>query len=195
MTDFYGRLEEQLRAAGQHRQTQGRMGRAVAGRGRALVATTAVAAVLLAGGAVALSSSSTSEPAAPAPAPTPAPAPRPVPAGGSLAGIRVAVFNATAEPGLARATGAVLKSRRAHVAVFGSMTIQPGGRTVVWYEPGAAAQARRVAAVLGVPRVAPFDPSTGEAIPPPSARVTVIVAIGYQPRLPVATTATAPRAP
>jgi hypothetical protein len=195
MTDFYGRLEEQLRAAGQHRQTQGRMGRAVAGRGRALVATTAVAAVLLAGGAVALRSSSTSEPAAPAPAPTPAPAPAPVPAGGSLAGIRVAVFNATAEPGLARATGAVLKSRRAHVAVFGSMTIQPGGRTVVWYEPGAAAQARRVAAVLRVPRVAPFDPSTGEAIPPPSARVTVIVAIGYQPRLPVATTGTAPRAP
>jgi hypothetical protein len=192
MTDFYGQLEKQLLAAGRHRQTQGRMRRAVAGRSRALVATTAVAAVLLAGGAVALRSSSTSEPAA---APAPAPAPAPVLAGGSLAGIRVAVFNATAQPGLARATGAVLKSRRAHVAVFGSMTIQPGGRTVVWYEPGAAAQARRVAAVLGVPRVAPFDPSRGEAIPPPSARVTVIVAIGYQPRLPVATTGTAPRAP
>jgi hypothetical protein len=62
------------------------------------------------------------------------------------------------------------------------MPIEPGGRTIVWYKPGAAAQARRVAAVLGVPRVVPFDPSTGQAIPPPTARVTVIVAVGYQAR-------------
>jgi hypothetical protein len=181
MTDFYAQLEEQLVAAGRRRKSQGRVARAVAGRGRALVATIAVAAVLTAGGAVALRSSSTNEPAAPA-APAPAPAPAPVPRGGSLAGIRVAVFNATAQPGLARATGEILKARRAHVAVFGSMPIEPGGRTIVWYKPGAAAQARRVAAVLGVPRVVPFDPSTGQAIPPPTARVTVIVAVGYQAR-------------
>jgi hypothetical protein len=179
MTDFYAQLEEQLVTAGRRRKSQGRVGRAVAGRGRALVATMAVAAVLTAGGAVALRSSSTNEPAAPA---APAPAPAPVPRGGSLAGIRVAVFNATAQPGLARATGEILKARRAHVAVFGSMPIEPGGRTIVWYKPGAAAQARRVAAVLGVPRVVPFDPSTGQAIPPPTARVTVIVAVGYQAR-------------
>jgi hypothetical protein len=177
MTDFYARLEEQLVAAGHRRQAQGRVGRALAGRARVLVAATAVAAALVAVIAFALPASNTgaakNEPATPA-APDTAAAPD-----ARLAGIRVAVYNATAEPGRGRSVGDELRSHGAHVAVFGSMPTQPGGRTIVRYVGDGAAPARRVAAALGVPRIERYDPSGAYANPPPTARVSVIVVAGY----------------
>jgi hypothetical protein len=183
MTDFYAQLEDQLVAAGRRRRAQGPVGRAVAGRGRALVVVTAAVAVLVAGGAVVLpalrTSSPTSRSAAPA-APVPVPPVAPGPARDSiLAGIRVAVFNATARPGLGRSVGDELRLHGAHVAVFGSGPPQPGGRTIVRYTRDAEARARRVAAVLGVARVGPYDPSGPEGNPPASARAEVIVLAGY----------------
>ena len=129
-------------------------------------------------------------PAAPPPAPAPAPAPPPAPGpGANLAGIRVAVYNATAEQGAARGVGDELEARRAEVAVFGGVPSQPGGRTIVRYVAGAEAKARRVAAVLGVPGVERYDPATAEhGNPPESARAAVIVLVGYD-----RTTVTAPR--
>ena len=140
-------------------------------------------ALLVVGGAVALPASiptaPRSEPAAPvAPAPVPAPGPGKA-RDASLAGIRVAVYNATALPALARSAGDELRSHSAHVAVFGSVPAQPGGRSIVQFRRGAEAQARRVAAVLGVARVDPYDPSTAAANAPPTARETVIVLVGY----------------
>ena len=187
MTDFYSELEDQLLAAGRRRQEQGRVARAIAGRGRVLAVATAAVAILVV--AVALSlpgavssvfDSGPTVPAAPPPAPAPAPAPPPAPGPGvSLAGIRVAVYNATAEPGAGRGVGDELRARDAEVAVFGSMPSQPGGRSIVQYVPGAEAKARRVAAVLGVSRVDAYDPTQEHANPPESARSAVIVIVGY----------------
>ena len=197
MTDFYSELEDQLLAAGRRRQARGPVARVVAGRGRLLAVATAAVAVLVVAVALSLPGAVTSVldngptvPAAPPPAPAPAPAPPPAPGPGvNLAGIRVAVYNATAEQGAGRSVGEELGARRAEVAVFGSVPSQPGGRTIVRYVAGAEAKARRVAAVLGVPGVERYDPATTEhGNPPESARAAVIVLVGYDRE-----TETAPR--
>ena len=153
-----------------------------------LAVATAAVAVLVVAVALALPGAVTSvfdsgptPPAAPPPAPAPAPAPPPAPGPGiSLAGIRVAIYNATAAPGAARAVGDELGARRAEVAVFGAVESQPGGRTIVRYVAGAEAKARRVAAALGVRGVERYDPATATAgRPPESARAAVIVLVGY----------------
>jgi hypothetical protein len=180
VTDFYDRLEQQLVDAGRRRQRQGAVRRVVAGRGRAIVVASAAVAVLVVAVSGALpslrTSSVTGEHTAPVAPPPPA-APAPIPLRpGSLAGIRIAVFNATAQPDLARRVGAALRSRHARVSVFGS---GPAHATVVRYTPGAKSKARRVAAVLGVTRVERYDPSLPDANPPESARAEVIVLTGY----------------
>ncbi|MEA2218037.1 MAG: LytR cell envelope-related transcriptional attenuator [Solirubrobacteraceae bacterium] len=187
MTDFYSQLEDQLVAAGRRRLQRGPVRRAVAGRGRALVAVTAAVAVLVAGCALALSAlrttAPTGEPARPVAPTTSVPAAPPGPARDrTLAGIRIAVFNATATRGLGDRVGGELRSHGAHVAVFGSGPPQPGGRTIVRYAPHAAADARRVANVLGVARVDRYDPSGPDGNPPASARAQVIVLVGYDHR-------------
>lgn len=187
MTDFYSQLEDQLLAAGRRRQEQRPVARAIAGRGRVLALATAAVAILVAAVALSLPGAVTSVfdggptvPAAPPPAPAPAPAPVPAPDNASLAGIRVAVYNATAQQGAGRSVGDELEARRAEVAVYGSVPSQPGGRTIVRYVAGAEAKARRVAAVLGVPGVERYDPATTEhGNPPESARAAVIVLVGY----------------
>jgi hypothetical protein len=187
MTDFYSELEEQLLAAGRRRQAQGPVARAIAGRGRVLAVATAAVALLVVAVALSLPNAVTSVfdggptvPAAPPPAPAPAPAPPPAPGPAvSLAGIRVAVYNATTQQGAARGAGDELRARHAEVAVFGSMPSQPGGRSIVQYVPGAEAKARRVASVLGISRVEQYDPQQAYANPPESARAAVIVIVGY----------------
>ncbi len=157
MTDFYAQLEDQLVGAARRRQAQGRVGRAVAGRGRTLIAATAAIALLAAGGAVALPSvletSSTSEPATP-PQVAPAPAPAPV-RGTSLNGITVAVLNGTTRTGVARAVADQLERRGATVAATQNAPDQAVPRSLVLYAPGAKAKARRVAIALGGAAVRP----------------------------------------
>jgi hypothetical protein len=73
-----------------------------------------------------------------------------------------------------------LDAAHAEVTILGSVPAQPGGTSVVRYRAGAEAKARRVAAVLGVRRVERHDPATAAAgNPPESARVAVIVLVGY----------------
>ncbi len=185
MTDFYAQLEDQLVSASRRRQTQGRARRAVAGRGRALIAATAVVAALAAGAAVALpqlrTTATTSTPAAPV-APVPAPVVPPpaatVPSrGGSLAGIRVAVLNGTTLTGLARDVADELRRRDARIAGVGSAVKQDVTGTVVLYRSGARAKARRVAAVLGGVAVRPSGASPdGRA-----AEIVVVVGIAGRP--------------
>jgi hypothetical protein len=183
MTDFYAQLEHQLVAAGRRRQTQGRFGRAVAGRGRVLIATCAAIALLVAGGAVALPSvlttSSTSRPAAPHVAPAPAPA-----RGGSLAGVRVAVLNATTQPGRARTVADRLRRLRARIAVASTAPVQPGAAAGVFYRRGAERQARRVAAALGAAVLGPYRAASSSPIDPPIGRADVVVIVGTNRPLP-----------
>jgi len=156
MTDFYTRLEQQLMTAASHRAERGAVRRAIAGRRPQLLtaAAAAAAAAVVAGVAFlpdALGPADAPRPAAPAssrPAPLPAPT-------GALSGIRVAVLNGTIQPGLARQYADRLHARGAVIGVIGNyyrQGIDPFD--VVYYRPGAAALARRVAAVLRVPRVA-----------------------------------------
>jgi hypothetical protein len=192
MTDFYAQLEHQLVAAGRRRQTQGRVGRAVAGRGRVLVATCAAIAVLVAGGAVALPSvlttSSTSAPAAPHVAPAPA-------RGGSLAGVRVAVLNATTQPGRARTVADRLRRLRARIAVASTAPVQPGAAAGVFYRRGAEQQARRVAGALGAAMLGPYRAASSSPIDPPIGRADVVVIVGTnRPLPPPAAVPPAPRA-
>jgi len=178
MTDFYAQLEEQLIAAGRRRQAQRRIARAVAGRGRMLIAATAAVAVIVAA-AIALPSLTAREPRSESAAPQAPVAPPDSRRKTSLAGIRVAVYNAAAEPGLGRRVGDELRSHGARVFVFGGVPSQPGGRSVVRYRRGAEARARLVADVLRVARIDPYDPPAAEANPPASARAMVIVLVGY----------------
>jgi hypothetical protein len=192
MTDFYAQLEDQLVAAGRRRQTQGRVGRAVAGRGRAVLGATVVAVAVAAGVAVALPGalSGTSERApavqpqvTPAPATTPPPATTtphavvPVPSP-SLAGIRVAILNGTTRPGLARAVADWLRRRHATVVSVAGNASQDTAQTVVIYRSDSRAKARRVAAALGGVPVRASGAS-------PDGRVTaVIVLVGADYRRP-----------
>ena len=187
MSDFYSRLEEQLVAAGRRRQTRGQVASAVAGRGRALAAVAVVLAVLIAGLAVTLpvplTTSTTDETLGPMPAmsvaaPTTTPPTATAPAENArLAGIRVAVFNATGLPQLARNTAETLRAQGAYVALFGSG--RPRSRTIIRYVRGAESNARRVASFLGVVTIGPHDESGAEPIPPETARASVIVVVGY----------------
>ena len=178
MTDFYAQLEEQLIAAGRRRQAQGRLARALAGRERALLAATAAVAAIVAG-AVALPSLTARAPLPDSAAPVAPVAPPDNTRTTGLAGIRVAVYNAAADPDLGRRIGDELRAHGARVFVFGAVAAQPGGRTVVRYRRGAEAQGRRVANVLRVARIDRYDAPTAEANPPASARATVIVLVGY----------------
>jgi hypothetical protein len=164
MTDFYTQLERDLVAAGHRRLGQGRAARAVAGRGRALVAATAAVAVLAVAGAFGLpavfdTASSTSAPATPGRGPAPAPV--------SLAGIRVAIFNGTTHRGLARAVADRLEGLHARIAgVSAAPGPEPGRpRTVVGYRNGAREQARRVAAALGGALVRPSGAAGPTVVP------------------------------
>jgi|GEM_PF-3449835 len=180
MTDFYAQLEAQLVGAGVRRQTQGTVARSVAGRGRAILATAAALAVLAAGGAfalpAALTSSSTNAPAAPPKAVT-VPA-RPVPVNGrNLAGIGVAVFNATTSPGLARRVSDRLQQRGARIVATDTAPSRRGARTAVFYRAGSEAKARRVARALGAVVLGPFDRAKSPVIAPTSGLAAAVVVI------------------
>jgi hypothetical protein len=198
MTDFYAQLEDQLVTAGRRRQAQGRVGRAVAGRGRALLGATvaAVAVAVAAGVAVALPGalSGTSE-RAPAvrPQATPAPAAAttpqavvPVPSP-SLAGIRVAILNGTPRPGLGRAAADWLTRRHATIVSVAGNASQDTARTVVLYRSDSRAKARRVAAALG------GVPVRASGASPDGHVVAVIVLVGADYRRPPVSAV--PRAP
>jgi hypothetical protein len=90
-----------------------------------------------------------------------------------LSGIRVAVLNATTRPGVARATAAVLRSWHARITAIGNAPRQNVATTEVRYRHGARAQALRVAAVLGVARVAPSTSAQ-----PHAGRAEVVVLVG-----------------
>ena len=164
MTDFYGRLEEQLMTAAGRRVRQGAVGRAVAGRRPQLAGALALAAVVAAVVAFvpgALRSSAT--PAGPVSAPE---AP-------SLKGIRVAVFNATTQSGRAREVAGLLARRGAVISELANHADQRGGPAdVVRFVPGAEAQARRVAQTL---HVAGVSAASGNERAFGDARVFVVV--------------------
>jgi hypothetical protein len=158
MRDFYARLEEQLMTAASHSAERGAFGRAVAGRRPQLPAALAVAATVAAGlaflpGALGPTGATTR----PAPSASSRPAAPPA-ATADLSGIRVAVFNATLRPGLAREYADRLRTRGAVIAVVANYHRQ--GTDVVdavGYRPDAVALARRVAAVLRVPHVSKMN--------------------------------------
>ena len=164
MNDFYRQLERQLVDAGRRRAHRPRWRSALAGRGRLALA---VATALLAGVAAAASISllgSGSSASAPAgggvpPAPpaadgrtvtaTPSPEHEQLPSR-PLRGTRVAVYNATTSSGVARAAAEGLEAQGATIASVGNSADQTQTRTVVGHRPGAGAQARLVATILGV---------------------------------------------
>jgi len=170
MNDFYAQLEHQLVEAGRRRAQRPRWRSALAGRGRPLLA---VATVLLIGVAAAASISllgSGSSAPAPAgggvpPAPpaadwptvtaTPLPEHEPLPSR-PLRGTRVAVYNATTSSGLARTAAERLEAQGATIASVGNSVDQTQTRTVVGHRPGAGAQGRLVATILGVRDIHPW---------------------------------------
>jgi hypothetical protein len=167
MTDFYGRLEDQLVEAGRRRAAQrGRRHAALAGRGRALIARrgaglVALAAALLAiagvAGVAALRPGSSAAPAGRAPSAAP-PVPPPVasrPAEPSLRGIAVTVLNATTTSGAARAVADLLEKRGATILAVRNALDQTRTQTTVEYLSGAEAKAHRVAQVLRVGAIRP----------------------------------------
>jgi hypothetical protein len=175
MTDFYAQLEAQLVAAGRRRDGHGRVRRSLAGRRRPLagagaLAVAAVAAVVVLVAPVPHDAAQRSPAARPARAAPVAPAPS---AATDLSGIRVAVLNATTRPGAARATAEVLRSRHARIMAVGNASRQNVATTEVRYRHGARAQALRVAAVLGVARVAPSTSAQ-----PHAGRAEVVVLVG-----------------
>jgi hypothetical protein len=189
MTDFYAELEQQLVVAGRRRSQRGGVRRALAGRGRPLAGAAAlavaVAAVVVAvgplqGGAV------VQRPGHAAPAAPAVPVP---PVSRDLSGIRVAVLNATPQPGLAREVAAQLSALHARIVAVGNAPRQHAATTEVRHRRGARAKALRVAAVLGVARVGPGTSSLRH-----TGRAEVIVLVGAD-RLGSARLEPAPRAP
>jgi hypothetical protein len=173
MTDFYAQLEQQLVTAGRRCNDAGRIRRTVAGRGRPLVRAAALAvAVTVAAVVVAAlpqrDAVLRSGPAAPVAPPVPAPL-----VSRDLSGIRVAVLNATTQPGLARDTATELSLLHARIVAVGNASRQHAATTEVRHRRGARAKALRVAAVLGVARVGP-----GTSSLPSAGRAEVIVLVG-----------------
>jgi len=170
MNDFYAQLEHELVEAGRRRAQRPRWRIALAGRGRLLLA---VATVLLAGVAAAASISllgSGSSASAPAgggvpPAPpaadsptvsaTPAPEREQLPSR-PLRGTRVAVYNGTTSAGVARTAAQRLAAQGATIGSVGNAVDQAQTRTVVGHRPGAGAQGRIVATILGVRDIHPW---------------------------------------
>lgn len=191
MNDFYSQLERQLVEAGRRRAMRGRVALVMAGRGRPLVALAAVLlALIAAAGFMPLmrsgSSSDQGDSAAPPvrPAPSPPPAAITPPAAavdGALQGIRVAVFNATPTPGLARYVADALARRGATIDSINGEADQDRVRSVVDHRPGAAAPARRVAKVLGV-RTIRARPGTDRALASTDAAVVVRLGTDRRPR-------------
>jgi hypothetical protein len=185
MTDFYAQLERELVDAGHRRAAQGRLRRAVMGRGRPLLATGA--AVLAAAGGVALvpalRSASSSGPAhsGPPPAPVALPASPASPGRAPLRGVRTAVLNGTTRPGLGRVVAGLLEDRGATIDAVANASDQSLRRTVVEYRRGRAGQARRVADVLGVRELAPLTGEDEHVAP----RAQVVVRVGRDRCLPV----------
>lgn len=180
MTDFYAQLEEQLIAAGRRRGTQGRAARAVAGRGRVLGATTALAAAVIAGGAFALPAVLTSSPTSATPA-APATKPAPALAGQDLSGIRIVVLNATSASSAARTVANALAGRGAVISAVRNGP-QKAGSISVFSLRGAQSRSRRVASALAVPLLGPFD-GTGYAkkagaLPRGSRQADAVVVVG-----------------
>ncbi len=195
MNDFYAQLEHQLVEAGRRRAQRPRWRSAPAGRGRPLLA---LATVLLAGVVVAASvsllGSGASSPApagggAP-PAPpaterstvtaTPAPELKPLPPR-PLRGTRVAVYNATTSSGVARAAAERLEAQGATIASVGNAADQTQARTGVGHRPGAGAQARLVATILGVRDIHPW---TDDEAVMAGGDADVVVQVGSDRRRP-----------
>lgn len=177
MTDFYARLEDQLVSAGRRRQAQGPVARRVAGRGRVLV-TMAVIVALVSAGAATLPTWTTSLPTSNPTGPAgPAPAPK---REGRLTGIRVAVFNATTQSGLARRVADQLRAHGADIAMITTAPPQPDARSIVLYRSKAKTQAGRVAALLAITTVSRYDATRTRTNPP--ARAPVIVLLGADRR-------------
>jgi len=177
MSDFYGQLERQLVDAGRRRATHGRWRLALAGRGRPLlaVAMALLALVMAVAAAPHLRSDPSPGPAGSGASPAPPVTSPPPPAAGtpSLRGMRVAVLNGTTRSGAARAVAEVLEARGATIGSIGNAADQARAQTAVVYRPGAEAQARRVAAVLGVRDVRPR--TRVEVVVAPEAAVVVHV--------------------
>jgi hypothetical protein len=174
MTDFYVQLEQQLVAAARRRSERGRMRSALARRARPLWAAAALMAAVVAAVVVALAplhgdaGVQRRGPAAPVAPPVPAPL-----LSRDLGGIRVAVLNAWTQPGAARAVAAQLSTLHARIVAVGNAPRQHAATTQVHHGRGARAKALRVAAVLGVARVAPVT-----SVPPHGRRAEVIVLVG-----------------
>jgi hypothetical protein len=168
MTDFYAQLEHQLVEAGRRRAGAGRLRRAIAARsGRPLVAVCAVLLAIAAGVTLApllrSSSSPSQSPSSEAGRGAAAPSPLPPPGPVALRGVRVTVLNGALRPGLGRAVATKLEERGATIVSIGNANDQTQPQTVVEYRSGAEAQARQVAAVLGLNAVAPLT-GTGDRI-------------------------------
>lgn len=148
MNDFYGQLERQLVEAGRRRAARTRWRVALVGRRRALLAVATAATVLVAAVVLvpALRSDSTPSPSGSGTPPAPPGAQHDM----SLRGVSVAVLNATTTTGLGRAAAEVLDRHRVSVRSVATDIEQHRARSVVEYGPGAKAQARLVADVLGV---------------------------------------------
>ena len=169
MSDFYAQLEQQLIDAGRRRGERGRLQRTLAGRGRMLtaagtLAVTAVLAVIVFVTPLQREAAQRGQAASPAVAT-------------DLRGIRVAVLNATTQPGVARATAAVLGARHARVTAVGNADGRHLATTRVLHRRGARGKARAVARVLGVDRVSPYR-GTQRGV----ARAEVIVLVGADRR-------------
>jgi hypothetical protein len=175
MSDFYAQLEQQLVAAGRRRNERSRMRRALAGRGRPLAGAGALAAAIAA--AVLFVAPGQREVVRQRPAARAAPVVAAPAAATDLRGIRVAVLNATTQPGLARATAAVLMARHARITTTGNAANQQVLITKVRHRRGARAQALKVAGVLGVGRVSSYKSSR-----PTVGRSDVVVLVGADRR-------------
>jgi len=103
---------------------------------------------------------------------TPVPGDKPLPAR-PLRGTQVAVYNGTTITGLAREVGDQLEAQGATLDAIGSAADQTRTETVVGHRPGAGAQARLVATILGVRDIHPL--TDAEAL---SRRADVIVQVG-----------------
>jgi hypothetical protein len=190
MTDFYTQLEHQLVAAGHRRLGQGRAARAVAGRGRALVAATAAVAALVVAGAFALpavfdTASTTSAPA------TPGRGPAPAPVAPSLAGVRVAVLNGTTARGYARSIATLLERRGARIVrVDATPAARQTRRTAVFFGRGRLAEgrARLVAQALGAQVLGPASRASSVPVAPLAGgdNVDAVVLLGIDRLRPTA---------
>ena len=103
---------------------------------------------------------------------TPMPGYVPLPAR-PLRGTQVAILNGTTITGLAREAGDQLEAQGATLDTIGSALDQTRAQTVVGHRPGAGAQARLVATILGVSDIRPL--TDAEAVLAPRADVVVQV--------------------